>query len=141
MKYHFLPGSIDRLDPSSEEAFAMQRETFNSFPRRIRNMTPHPVHIVDEENKIIRTFEPDGLIRLKTEITSAGSFGGVPLVTIEFGEPEGLPERSFGTLIIVSHLVQSALPDRNDLVVPEELQFDDDGQIIGCRSLRVSRRV
>lgn len=36
---------------------------------------------------------------------------------------------------IVSQLVKSALPDREDLLVPAEVVRDEQGHIIGCRSL------
>lgn len=38
---------------------------------------------------------------------------------------------------IVSRMVANALPNRKDLLVPNELVRDDQGNIIGCRSFEV----
>jgi len=104
----------------------------------IRNFTPHPINILDTENKEIVTIAPEGIsIRLKSTVKKQGSHNGLPLTKTVFGEPQGLPEVETETLLIVSQLVKSALPNRPDLVVPAELVRDDNGQIIGCRSLGV----
>ena len=103
----------------------------------IKNMTPHDVNIVDDKGNVIGTFPSDGLIRLKAETISVGHHDGVRLSSTKFGNPEGLPKEKAGTLLIVSQLVKSALPERNDLVVPAEIIRDENGQIIGCKSLGV----
>jgi hypothetical protein len=61
----------------------------------IKNLTPHSIHLVDENNNIIRTFLPDGLVRLKTIIVDAGQIDGCRITTTQFGEPEGLPDCIF----------------------------------------------
>ena len=97
----------------------------------IVNLTPHEVNIGS------LTIPSSGVARLAAKIVSAGNFEGVPLTRTEFGKPEGLPEAEEGTLLIVSQLIKSALPERTDLVVPAELVRDDKGVIIGCRSLGI----
>lgn len=103
----------------------------------IVNKTPHPVHMLDEKGNIFKTF-PKGeqLIRLAVNTVSCGSLSdGTPISKTEFGEPEGLPNYVEGIFYIVSQLVKSALPHRADLLVPAELVRDENGNILGCRSL------
>ena len=75
-------------------------------------------------------------IRLKqTVVEDAPLSDGTPTTRTVFGEPEGLPDFVEGTFYIVSQLVKSALPQRNDLLVPAEVVRDSEGNIIGCFSL------
>lgn len=63
---------------------------------QIKNLTPHPIHLVDENNNIIRTFEPEGLVRLKTTTVDAGQIDGCRITTTQFREPDGLPNECIG---------------------------------------------
>lgn len=104
----------------------------------VKNLTPHPIHIVDAEGTVLKTFQSEGLVRLKASTVHAGfSVDGVPVTKTQFGEPEGLPLFEQGTFLIVSQLVKSALPDRFDLVVPADVVRDANGNIVGCRSLGI----
>jgi hypothetical protein len=103
----------------------------------IKNMTPHDVNIVGLDGAVKKTYPSDGLIRLSTKTVEVGEDDGVLLTRTEFGEPEGLPELVPGTYLIVSQLVKSALPERTDLVVPAEMVRDENGRIVGCRSLGI----
>lgn len=105
---------------------------------KLLNYTPHPIHVVGEDNQVIKTIESTGLIRLKASTVDAGfEVNGVKITTTDFGEPEGLPEFEEGVFYIVSQLVKSALPQRRDLLVPAEVVRDDKGNILGCKSLGV----
>lgn len=107
--------------------------------KQIINLTPHAVGIVGTDGAVIRTIPSTGLVRLKTSTVPTGeSVDGIPLTKTVFGEPEGLPAPDADTIIIVSMLVQSALPGRKDLVVPAEVVRDASGNIIGCKSLGVA---
>ena len=75
------------------------------------------------------------VIRLAAETVNVGNHDGIPLTETIFGSPTGLPAQAPGTLLIVSQLVKSALPERTDLVVPAEVVRDAAGNIIGCKSL------
>ena len=103
----------------------------------IINMTPHPVNILDDANNQIMVIPASGsLIRLKASTVDVGwRVDDIKVTTTKFGEPEGLPDYEFGTFYIVSQLVKSALPSREDLLVPAEVQRDTNGNIIGCLSL------
>lgn len=101
----------------------------------IKNFTPHPIHILDLENRIVEEFAPAGLVRLKATTEPDEPISGIPTSRTVFGEPEGLPAKEERVWLIVSQLVKTALPDRDDLLVPAEVQRDDKGNIIGCWSL------
>jgi len=104
----------------------------------IKNFTPHPINILDTDNKEIATIAPEGVsIRLESSTKNQGRHNGIPLTKTVFGKPTGLPELKPGTLLVVSQLVKSALPGRSDLVVPAEVARDEKGRIIGCRSLGI----
>ena len=102
----------------------------------IINKTPHPVNIVNDENNLIHTFpKAEQLIRLKMVTVAVDSIGGIPTTITRFGEPEGLPNQQEGVFYIVSQLVKNALPKRDDLLVPAEVVRDNQGNIVGCKSL------
>lgn len=104
---------------------------------KVKNCTPHPIDIWDaESSRVLRTVpRSDIVIRLKETNEYIGEAEGIPICRTTYGEPLDLPGQEPGTLLIVSVLVKNALPDRNDLVVPVNLVRDDEGHIIGCRSL------
>lgn len=104
----------------------------------IKNFTPHPIHIMDAEGNVLKTIASDGLVRLKATTVDAGfTVEDVKITKTQFGEPEGLPEYEFGVFYIVSQLVKTALPEREDLLVPAEVVRDSNGNIVGCRSLGI----
>lgn len=78
------------------------------------NLTPHAVRIVDGPS-----FPPSGTVaRCAAISTPAGEHGGVSLVRTVFGDVEGLPDPTEGTMFIVSALVRTAVPHRTDVVSP-----------------------
>ena len=102
------------------------------------NLTPHPINILDENNKIIKTYPSKGIARVYTIRTSKGfTIEDIPVWTKEFGEVNNLPMYNFGIFYIVSQIVKSALPLRDDLLVPDDLIRDNVGNIIGCKSFSI----
>lgn len=107
---------------------------------KVINKTPHDITIVDSNGIIIKVYPPNpsALIRLNAKTNIVGVLpDGTFLSKTVFGDPEGLPEFKEGTFYIVSQLVKSALPERTDLLVPAEMIRDDEGKIIGCKSLGI----
>jgi hypothetical protein len=102
---------------------------------QIKNFTPHPISICNNAGEVTREIQPEGLVRLRAVTVPAGEIDGVPVTRTEFGQPEGLPDFKEGTFYIVSQLVKSALPSRSDLLVPAEVVRDENGNIVGCKSL------
>lgn len=103
----------------------------------ILNYTPHPIHICNDENQVIKTIESTGLVRLKASTVYIEHLDGVKITQTQFSEPVGLPEYNKDVFYIVSQLVKTALPNRLDLLVPAEVVRGENGNIIGCKSLGI----
>ena len=102
--------------------------------KKIINLTPHSVNIIKEGGEKI-TIPSSGIARCTQTTSVVGDINGIPLTTTTFGDVEGLPLEEKNIFFIVSRLVLSACKDRHDLLVPNELVRDENGNIIGCRSL------
>lgn len=106
-----------------------ERENMN-----IVNLTPHEVNFITDAGTI--TIPASGILaRVTTKTVTVGEINGIPVTSTEFGEVEGLPAPTPDTVYIVSSLVASRVPDRNDVFIPNESVRDENGRIIGCRSL------
>jgi len=104
--------------------------------KQIINLTPHDVNIVSEDGKEIKTFAgSQNPARCSVETEKIGEINNITLTKTAFGEVENLPESEENIYFIVSRLVASACDDRNDLLIPNETVRDENGNIIGCRSL------
>jgi hypothetical protein len=106
---------------------------------KIINMTPHAIvlgKMEDSKFHVTKTIVASGeTIRLKASTVPLKMIEGIQISKTIFGEPVGLPNYAEGVYYIVSQLVKSAFPERLDLLVPAEIQRDENGQIIGCLSL------
>ena len=102
----------------------------------IINLTPHDVNFVTENGDELVTINPSGsLARVSATTVTTGSLNGIPVTKTVYGEVEGLPDPTPDTVYIVSSLVASRVPERDDVFIPNESIRDDKGRIIGCRSL------
>ena len=103
---------------------------------KLVNLTPHSVTILGD---IELSVESSGVARIAAQDEVSGALEvlgiSVPITKTVFGDPVGLPEAEDGVALIVSRLVAAALPERNDLFFPNQLVRDDQGRIIGCKSL------
>jgi len=107
------------------------------------NVTPHTVGFFDEEATPLLEVPSTGLARVSARTSVVGHLriNGVliPQTHTEYGEIEGLPEPQEGRIIIVSGMIVSALAQqgihRADLFVPGMQLRDEQGRVIGCRSL------
>lgn len=125
---------LRNLGISGDETLDIYGRKINCRCANIVNCTPHPVVIITDAGNI--TIPASGvLVRLAAKTVQADPIDGIATSRTVFGEPEGLPKFEDGTFLIVSQLVKSALPNRDDLLVPAEVVRDKDGNIIGCRSL------
>lgn len=98
-------------------------------------MTPHSITVIIDNNTKIEIPASGKTIRLQETTVQAGDINGIPLSKTVFGDPVGMPERKPDVFYIVSQLVKAAFPERDDLLVPAEIVRDENGIIIGCRSL------
>jgi hypothetical protein len=102
---------------------------------KIKNCTPHPVNIEGEDGKA-RTFpKSDAPARVSVKKEQVGSLLGISVSRETFGNVIDLPEEQDGTFLIVSRMVEAALPDRHELVVPGDLIRNEKGQIVGARGV------
>lgn len=100
----------------------------------VMNLTPHTVNIVTESGII--DYPASGRIaRVSARTQVIGKLGNIPITRTVYGEVEGLPEPEEGVIYIVSSLVAQRVPERTDVFVPSESVRDDQGRIIGCKSL------
>jgi len=104
----------------------------------IVNLTPHPVFL--EGDGGVTTIHPSGKVaRVATTETEVGNVevNGVvvPLVTTTYGQVTDLPEPDGATRYIVSRVVRSACPERDDLLVPTRFTRDQAGNIVAARAL------
>jgi hypothetical protein len=102
------------------------------------NLTPHEIIIVRDGERL--AVPPSGVVarvaatrRVVATIDVDGMV--IPVNRVEFGQVENLPEPQAGTWYIVSAIVAQAVPERDDLVIPDDAVRDDQGRIIGARAL------
>lgn len=102
---------------------------------KLRNFTPHKVVLVKSDGDRIE-IPPEGTVpRVRMEVRETGEVLGVPVVETVAAGVEGLPEPRPGVYYIVSRAVAAACPDRDDLLVPDDLVRDGEGRVIGARRL------
>ena len=106
--------------------------------KKIINLTAHDVNIVCD-NGGVKTFKPSGTVARCTQTTTKiGCVNGIPLTQTSFGVVVDLPQPQEDTIFIVSRLVLNACKGvRDDLIVPNDLVRDNQGNIIGCKSFAI----
>ena len=109
----------------------------------IVNLTPHTITLLDSNDQSILLIASSGVARVSAKTTVIGYYflkaTEIPRTHTVYGQIEGLPDPENGIIYIVSGMVKSALAAqgivRNDVVVPGNQVRDEQGQVIGCRSL------
>lgn len=101
----------------------------------IRNFTPHVVRVLDDNNEVVVALESEGIARVSSETKVVDTLNGVPITETVFGEVTGLPPEAEGTYYVVSRMVASAASERHDLLVPGLQVRDEQGRVVGCKSL------
>ena len=115
-------------------------------PMRLVNLTPHEIVIVGQDGAEIRIAPSGTIARVSETVEARGQVIHfetgipVPLISKTFGEIENLPEQQFRTIYIVSALVSQAAwaTGRRDVVCPGDPVRDENGRVIGARSLCVA---
>ncbi|KNZ70326.1 hypothetical protein Tfer_0886 [Thermincola ferriacetica] len=108
--------------------------------KKIINLTPHPVTLVREDGAAVEI--PSAAEKLPRCSETSEQIGEIfigdlriPVIRKSLGRVENLPDPEEGTFYIVSLAVAQAARHRRDLLVPNDTVRDEQGKIIGCRSL------
>lgn len=102
----------------------------------IRNLTPHAITFVTDAGDIIKVVEPSGIVaRVSAKTVVTGEIAGIPTTATVYGEVVDLPAPEAGVIYVVSSLVASRVPERDDVYIPAESVRDSAGRIVGCKSL------
>lgn len=99
------------------------------------NLTPHAITIMPDGSVPLVVPASGQLARVSTRTVQTGTVDGIPVTETEYGSVEGLPDPDQDTIFIVSALVAGRCKERDDVFIPNESVRDDQGRIIGCRSL------
>lgn len=101
---------------------------------KLINLTPHDITIVRPDRNIL-ILASGSLARVSAKTETIGELDGIPVTETVFGEVEGLPAPKDGVAYIVSSLVAGRVPERSDVFIPNESIRDENGGIVGCKSL------
>jgi len=113
---------------------------------KLVNLTPHTINVISFTSGTSVALPPTGTVaRCATKSRTVGTVAvvgtakeNIALFRVEYGEVVDLPAPEEGTLFVVSALVRSAVPARDDVASPGDLVRDEKGQPIGCRGLVVN---
>lgn len=99
----------------------------------IINLTPHDITIISAAGNSV--FPATGKVaRVAVNSSEIGNVAGIPVMKNFYSDVEGLPDPEKGTYYLVSKIVADAVPDRDDVLIPNDSVRDENGRIIGCRN-------
>lgn len=104
---------------------------------KLVNCTPHKIDILLGDGTI-RSIPASGTIaRCEQRDEVVALFDGIWITKQRLGDVVDLPEKQDGVGLIVSRIVASALPERDDLFIPGPVIRDSQGVVKGCKGLSV----
>ena len=117
-----------------EDGYCDMCEMFGR-PKAIVNLTPHAINFVND-GKVYLTVPPSGRIaRCAVKRKQTGTINGIPVNKTVLGKAEDLPQSEYDTIYIVSSIVAQAVPEREDVYIPDDTVRDAAGVIIGCKGI------
>lgn len=100
------------------------------------NCTPHPINLLNKEGEVVFSLPKGEVVpRLAQTTEVVKVLNDISITETQFGDTTDLPSEQEGVYLIVSRLVMAANTYRHDLLVPNELVRDEEGRILGCKSL------
>lgn len=102
------------------------------------NLTPHALNVHRPDGTVLNIPPSGDVARVARDSVATRHAGDVPIDVTRSGAVTGLPDPVSGVFYVVSGMVASATPLRDDVVSPGPLVRDDDGRPIGCRGLAKS---
>ena len=110
--------------------------------KTIINKTPHPVYILDKDNRVLRTFPKSrGMAKVTEVFEDVDTIDEIPISMTKVVSIEGLPAAKEDVYYIVSTVVKLALPHRTDLSTARSPVRDNSGTIIGVRRLDMGNKL
>ncbi len=107
----------------------------------IVNLTPHSINVCAEDGTVRFVLPSVGVARARQTAVVVGNLDGVELVSMQFGEPEDLPDYRDGTYYVVSAITASAAKAVgrrvDDLLLTADTVRDANNRIIGCKRFAV----
>lgn len=108
--------------------------------KKILNLTPHDINIVDGEGNILMVLPgTENPARAMQAEKSLGAINGIPVIGMEFGAPENLPTPEDGVWLLVSKTTADAALKSGrtvaDLLLTGKTVRDTSNRIIGCQAL------
>lgn len=104
--------------------------------KNLVNLTPYVITVCKTDGTIIRSIPASGrLARVACDTVQYSQLEDIPLTVSVYGEVVGLPDPEENTVYIVSSLVASRVPEREDVFIPSGSVRDSEGRIIRCTSL------
>lgn len=111
-------------------------------PISFLNYTPHDLTVYDSDKQNIILTVPSVkddngkpvFVRVNQSYQDVGEINDIPVVRSTFGDVTGLPDKQSNVKLIVSLMVAQALPNRDDLLVPDTnagAVRSESGQIMG----------
>ena len=105
----------------------------------IENRTPHPISLlIDHVEVLLPAVLPTPRVQLTAEVVGYLRWddGVIPVrrTRLHAGVTE-LPARRENRLLVVSRMVAETVPDRDDLVFPDDVVRSATGAVIGCHAL------
>lgn len=102
----------------------------------IVNLTPHTINIMpDGTDGDVTSIPSSGEARATTTREHYGTINGIQVYRTRFGAVQGLPKPQKDTIYIVSSITAQAVPEREDVFIPDDIVRDEQGRVIGCRAL------
>ena len=109
------------------------------FTQTLVNLTPHAIRVRGMDGAVSTTdctIQPSGdIARVQVSQEIVGHVNGLPILKSVVGEVVGLPAASPNTVYIVSMVVRTSVPNRDDVFSPGTLLRDSAGQPVGCVGL------
>ena len=108
--------------------------------KNIINLTPHDINIVDGEGNVLVVLPgTETPARAMQAEKALGVINDIPVIGMEFGEPENLPTPEDGVWLLVSKTTADAALKSGrtvaDLLLTGKTVRDANNRIIGCQAL------
>jgi len=103
---------------------------------KIINLTPLSIDVVLTSGETI-CIPSSGIARCSKREIHVDTIDGIKITRVMPVETTGLPDPKDGTIYIVSREVADAERDRDDLMIPGDIEYNQYNEVIGYKGLRI----